>query len=248
MPENIKEIVLAVSVALSTLVYMMFVVRMIKKTNLSSTMFRIFFGSPSASERREKFYEMLLKSLENGLVNSLDDIINIYSGITGFSYGPEEKRHYLGKRLRGFLVYMLKQDGIEKEKLKTWKDIVTGFINELETEVPYADVPSSERRLLLEIDRLITSKEYSGIKGRIDDLAGMIQNRSEDQSRTIKINRLSVPLTIVGLILTFVFGGLSLYLAFRPLKEVVAPTTPVQQSQKTTEQISGNTQNQSMNK
>ena len=117
------------------LTYALFVSLMMRRNKLFSEAFLSILGLSSPSERAEKFYKVLMKSLENELINNLDDVMYIYSGITGFSYSKDEKRHYLGKRLRGFLVYILKQDGVEKEVLKKWKDIITGFINELDTEV-----------------------------------------------------------------------------------------------------------------
>lgn len=240
MFESPKETFLAVLVVLFSAIYSMLFVFMVKRNRLFSEKLRNILGFSSVSERAEKFYKMLMKSLENDLINNIDDVMNMYSGITGFSYSKDEKRYYLGRRLRGFLVYMLKQDGIEKEILKKWKDIVTGFINELETEAPYADVPSSERRVLLEINRSIDNEEYGGIKGRLDDLAGMIQNRNEGLSKATRINRWSVPLTVIGLLLTITFGALSLYLTFRPTKDVILSKTPVQQTDKTSVQIDEN--------
>lgn len=240
MFESSKETLLPVLIVLFSAIYSMLVVFMVKRNRLFSEKLRNIFGFSSASEKAEKFYKMLMKSLENDLINNIDDVMNTYSGITGFSYSKDEKRYYLGRRLRGFLVYMLKQDSIEKEILKKWKDIVTGFINELETEAPYAEVPSSERRVLLEINRSINNEEYGGIKGRLDDLAGMIQNRNEEKNRATRINRWSVPLTVIGLFLTITFGALSLYLTFRPTKDVVLSKTPVQQTDKTSVQIDEN--------
>lgn len=219
-------------VGLSTFIYITLFVFMMKRNRLFSEKFRSIFGLSSFQEKTEKFYKVLMKSLENELISNIDDVMNMYGGITGSSYSKEEKRYYLGKRLRGFLVYMLKQDTVKKEILKKWKDIVTGFINELETEAPYSDVPTSERRVLLEINRAIDKEEYGNIKGRLDDLAGMVQNRNEEQNRATRINRWSVPLTVIGLVLTITFGALSLYLTFRPTKDTVSSKTPVQQTDK----------------
>jgi len=242
MFDSSKEIFISIVVGVFTISYSILVSYMMRKTRYLQ-IFRNILGFTSPSENAVKFYEMLMKGLENDLINNIDDVLNMYSGITGYSYDSDEKRYYLVKRLRGFLVFMLKRDGIEKEVLKKWKDVVTGFINELETESPYADVPSSERRVLLEIDSLIAKGECNGIKGRLGDLAGMIQNRNEEQNRIARLNRWSVSLTIVGLILTILFGGLSLYLTFRPPKNVATSATPVQQTQQTIDQKGENADN-----
>lgn len=223
--------IISLVVGVATVVYGALVAKMIKNSRFRELL-RSAFGLPSTPEKAN-FYEVLMKSLKNDLLNNIDDVLNMYSGTYSgaIEYDYDEKRYRLKRRLRKFLVFMLKQDNIEKEEMKKWKDVVTGFIKELETENPYADVPTAERKVLLEMDRLITQGEYNGIKGRMDDLAGMIQNRNEEQNRIVKINRWSVPLTIVGLFMTIIFGGLSIYLAFRPPKSATTLVTPIQTQQ-----------------
>lgn len=175
-------------------------------------------------QSRRKFTNALINGLETESVECLDDVLNIYNGISTNSYDTEESRHFAGRRLRKFLVDMLTGElndakkEMPREKVKAWKNLITAWLDELKRETPYSDLPQAERSVLQELGRLIDKNEIEGIRGRINDLAGMIQVRNEEHEKSKKINRWTVPLSIAGLILTLVSTAYGIYFSSRPIK------------------------------
>ncbi|MHB0947182.1 MAG: hypothetical protein ACYC3B_08415 [Sedimentisphaerales bacterium] len=188
------------------------------------------------SRNRKKFFLALVNGLETESIETLDDVLNVYHGVGTYNYDSEESRQYTGKRLKTFLADLftgeitdVKKD-ITPDTIKRWKTIITTWLDELKQETPYSDLPQAERSVLQELDRLIDKKEIEGIKGRVNDLAGMIQLRSEEYNRANRINRWTVPLSIIGLILTLVSTAYGIYYSSKPIridtgqiKELIAP-------------------------
>jgi len=75
MFENFKEISLPILIVLLSTIYTMLVLFMVKRNRLFSEKLRNILGFSSTSERTEKFYKILMKSLENDLINNIVDVV-----------------------------------------------------------------------------------------------------------------------------------------------------------------------------
>jgi hypothetical protein len=133
------------------------------------------------------------------------------------SLANEDTKYYLTRRLRGFCVYLIgvkDADEGRRRVLADYKMRVRGWIAEMEREEPYSDTPSAERHVILEIERLLEKNEPQAIRGRLSDLAAMIQARKDQQDAAARSSRWSILLTMIGLVLTLTFGGWAVYQYF----------------------------------
>ena len=167
------------------------------------------------SERKQKFFKTLIEGLKSGSILSLNDVVNIYKGIFGYSVEDLNFRYSLSKLLREFLVDIISKDrkiindSISDNSILQWKEMLTEFINQNEKISPYADLPETERNILTDISVFIEKNDLDSVKRKLLELAAMIQARNDDLNKIRNINRWTVPLSIIGLIFTIIFGILS---------------------------------------
>ncbi|TSC89139.1 MAG: hypothetical protein G01um10143_520 [Parcubacteria group bacterium Gr01-1014_3] len=167
-------------------------------------------------KRRTSFFVSLTKGLINGTVGALEDVTNLYRGIR--KIGDEEDFRYgLNSWLRQYLVYLLESD-VNATNANRCKNTVSQFIKQNEASFPYSDLPDNERNILKDIDEYLASNNKDAAKRKLNELSGSIQVRYEELNRSQKQNRWSMPLTIIGLLLTLFFGALTIYLASKPVK------------------------------
>ena len=178
----------------------------------SVIIFDIIIKRRKREQMKEKFFTALLEGLKTNTVETLDDVVNIYMGIAGLSSEDLSYRFGLSKLLREFLVEVITKKLDEKihyETLRSWKKKITEFIQKNEEISPYADLPAPERNLLSDIQLFLERNDIDSAKRKILELSAMIQARNDDLNRIRNINKWTVPLSIIGVILTIVFGILA---------------------------------------
>jgi len=160
----------------------------------------------------------------SGTIESLNDIENIYKGIKRESLEGFTYQKYLNIWLREFNLDLISKNLILQEDkevefkldddilVKQHKHLIDGFIKELDEKAPFAELQDAERNLLNDVS-LITinhEPEKNLIKPKLLELAGLIKVRDDDLNWQKKLNKITILTTIVGLILTLIFGFLSL--------------------------------------
>jgi len=164
-------------------------------------------------ERKQKFFKALIEGLKTGSITTIDDVVNIYKGVAGLSSEDLDYRYGLSKQLREFLVEIVSKrvdNSLDNEQIVYWKQKISEFIKKNEEISPYADLPTAERNILSDISVFIEKNDPESIKRKMLELAGMIQARNDDLIRVRNINKWAVPLSIIGLVLTIIFGILTL--------------------------------------
>jgi hypothetical protein len=205
MDENffIYSIILAVTISLIAYFYTI------------SNLFRPKKESGRIVENKsKKFYQSLLEGLKTGSITTIDDLINIYKGISDLSSEDLSYRYGLSRRLRTFLVDLISKDidkTIDDETIVKWKQQISEFIRINEEISPYADLPSVERNLLNDISAFLEKNDTESTKRKLLELAGMIQARNDDLNKIQSINKYAVPLSIIGLILSIIFGLMAIF-------------------------------------
>ena len=168
----------------------------------------------SSRERRAirslKLHKAISSGLHNGTLLSVEDFINVYKGVYGLGADDISYRAGLAKALRQYIVWVVSGDQLEQADATRLKDSATSVLTRIEAESPFADLPPAERNLLLDVDRFIKAKDESSAMSKIEDLASLIQVRQDTLERVQSSNRWSIPLAIIGLILTITFGLVSL--------------------------------------
>jgi hypothetical protein len=166
-------------------------------------------------ERKEKFSKALVEGLKTDSIATIDDVVNIYKGVAGLSSEDLSYRYGLSTQLREFLVNLISKNkkvidiSLEDNIIRDWKQKVSEFIQKNEETSPYADLPATERSILADISTFLEMNDPKSVKRKTFELAGMIQARNDDLNKIRNINMWTVPLSIVGLIFTIIFGVLA---------------------------------------
>lgn len=161
-------------------------------------------------DRNDKFFEALNHGFENGTIESYDDIVNVYEGITRMSTDDDGFKYGLKRWLKEYLVEIISKKESEGNALIHKKQKVTEFIRRNEEITPYDDIPVAEKNLLLDILTFSKEGKQEAIKRKIDELSGIIKTKNDVLGKIQNSNKYSTILAAVGLVLTIIFGILAL--------------------------------------
>ncbi len=170
------------------------------------------FTRERRTRQEQRFFKALDAGFTSGSLESLNDVVNIYKGVAGMSSEDLEYRTGLSRRLREYLVQVIErgtgEDGKPVQAPKA--SIISRLIAENDTASPHADLPDLERSIISDISEYLKSGNVGAVERKVEELSSAIQARENDLSRIRNTNRWSVPLAAVGLVLTVLFGLLSL--------------------------------------
>lgn len=166
--------------------------------------------------KKNKFFKALISGLKIDTIQTINDVMNIYKGCTNVNQ-DEIVRGDLSIRLREFLADLISKEKyllgfkIDKAEIVKWKLLITKLIEENEKISPFAELPDAERNNLNDIMIFLANQDFESANRKIAELSGMIKARNDDLENIKRINRYSIPLAILGLIFTAVFGFLALF-------------------------------------
>lgn len=173
---------------------------------------RFLLQSREKRKRREfEQHEAISKGLLNGAIESIDDLINVYKGINGLSADDISYRAGLGKFLREYLAKLVSSDDLGPDQIKELKEKVNSFLKKIDEESPFADLPAAERNLIIDVQRFVNVGDKASAFRKLEDLAGLIEVRQDGFEKLQNSNKWSIPLAVIGLVLTVVFGVASLF-------------------------------------
>ncbi|MDD4028431.1 MAG: hypothetical protein PHI40_00910 [Caldisericia bacterium] len=169
----------------------------------------ILKNRPSKTNIRSRFFAALTLGFDKGLVQNLDNVVDIYKGLSIVNE-EEDYRNNLSTLMRQYLVEVLsKCKNAKRSEEKCNIDIatkLTDFIRLNENLAPYTDLPLEERTIFNDIAIFLEKKDIDSVKRKILELQGTIKVRYDDLERLRSINNLSVPLAIISVVLTIFFG------------------------------------------
>ena len=100
--------------------------------------------------QRKRFSVALERGFANGTIESIEDLVNVYKGIYSLAGDDTSYKGDLARQLRGQLAGLAEGELLPKEKgvlsISAQKAKITEFIKAIETENPFAGLPSAERR------------------------------------------------------------------------------------------------------
>ncbi|WCC41442.1 hypothetical protein PJJ26_08055 [Tenacibaculum finnmarkense] len=164
--------------------------------------------------RKENFFNILLKGLEKDTIKTHKDLINVYKGSTDLSTEDLSYRYGLNRWLRELLAKVIGENSdlkFDKNQTEIIVSRLTEFIDNNEEVSPFSDLPDSERNMLSDITSFVNNGDKNSANRKIKELGSVIQTRTEEQRKIEGQNRWAIPLAIVGVILTVVFGLLSIF-------------------------------------
>lgn len=187
-------------------------------------------------ERELAFSETLLKAIELDTIKTLEDVIQLYKGVYNLYSEDLSHKKNLSKLLRSFLIRMMKNDfntrnfldgyyynskSDEKKPLNInilkWKTNILDFIKENDELAPYSNLPDTERTVLIDITAFNEKDDHEAILRKVNELANILieKNRHVKENdkyteKLEKMNKWSVPMAVMGIVLTIFFGVLSM--------------------------------------
>lgn len=162
-------------------------------------------------ERQDELHKAISKGLSAGTLELVEDFVNIYKGVHGLGADDISYRSGLGRTLREYLVHLVGDESIGADKRRAMKDQVNLVLRQIESETPFADLPAAERNLIIDTQRFVNGGDSSSANQKLQDLAGLIEARQDALERLQSSNKWSIPLAGIGLVLTVIFGVISLF-------------------------------------
>jgi hypothetical protein len=163
-------------------------------------------------DRKKEFFETVINGLIEGTIENIDDLVNVYKGVTKLSSEDLTYRYGLNRWLREILAQLISRKigkDLEIQIVKKTKQQISDFITLNEKNSPFSDLPDTERNILNDLSSFSSNGDNPSVERKIIELSSVIQTRYEAQKKLESQNKWSIPLAIVGLILTIVFGILS---------------------------------------
>ena len=160
--------------------------------------------------RKQELHNAIAKGLLNGSLETVEDFANIYKGVHELSVDDITYRAGLGRALREYLVKLVSSDDIEPKDVRFLKEKINVILKQIESEAPFADLPAAERNLIIDVQRFVSSGDANSANQKLQDLAGLVEVRQDALERLQNSNKWSMPLAVIGLVLTVVFGVVSL--------------------------------------
>lgn len=170
-------------------------------------------GIEDKNKKKIVGFEMtLLNSLKIDSIIHIKDIQNLYLGL-GITNELNRQEYSITTLLRGFLVNLLsgKFEATEHQVVD-WKNKITEIINKIEELLPNEELPQPEKSILNDIDSYLELNDLMSIKRKLGELSGIIKTRKDHLIKLEKSNKISNIVAVVGIILTIIFGVLSIIL------------------------------------
>lgn len=165
------------------------------------------------AHRKNTFIETFIKGVSENTIENTEDLLNIYSGITNLSTEDLTNKQDLNKWLREILAKLINKEvgkDFTIEQTIQIKSKITYFIKRNETIAPFTDLPDTERNIINDISTYNKSGDKDSVNRKINELSSVIITRHEQQKKIEGLNKWSIPLAVIGLILTIIFGILSI--------------------------------------
>ncbi|WP_298146610.1 hypothetical protein [Flavobacterium sp.] len=165
------------------------------------------------AQRKNTFIETFIKGISENTIENSEDLLNIYSGITNLSTEDLTNKQDLNRWLREILAKLVNKEvgkDFSVEQTIQIKSKITEFIKRNETTTPFTDLPDTERNIINDISTYNKAGDKESINRKINELSSVIITRHEQQKKIESLNKWSIPLAVIGLILTVIFGILSI--------------------------------------
>jgi hypothetical protein len=158
--------------------------------------------------REEKAKDKLFKLLDSHVEGGGDIDLEFLKYIKSSVEREFETNIAISHLLEDFFVHKLQAGSSNKDYIGKLKELI-----ESERQVkPFDSLPSEERRLLKGLRDAIESNGSSeGANYFIDELSTVLSVRNGEYQRSHQTNKWSVPLAVIGLIFTIVFGLMSIF-------------------------------------
>lgn len=173
---------------------------------------------------RDRFFKVLDESLFRGDIKSFSDVQDLYLGVCKLRSDDNYDKASIVRWLREYIVERLEKDKAAKEKDKDkdkdkhsaetaetqtdlqWKNRIIEVISEYEEKSPYSGLPDLERTIINDIQKYLDGNDKESINRKIAEIISAIQSRQEELQKLRSSNKWAIPLSVMGVVFTIVFG------------------------------------------
>lgn len=150
----------------------------------------------SNKERRKSFNLMITAFKQNPKLDN-EDILLIYND---FAQSTSRNISY-EKYLESFIIYVRSNEK-DISFINSIVEHIKPILNREKEEQPFSNVEERERLLLLSIDQSVKNNETASVPNNLRNLSLTIQKTQNELKQAKRINRWSIPISVIGVILT----------------------------------------------
>ena len=162
----------------------------------------------------DKIFKLLDVKFSRGLIKDKEDVSLLINSVCR----EYEREYSFAPVLEDYLTYLTEKNSSKEESqsdiLANYYTLIKNMIQQENEEKPFANIPEEERRLLKSIEDSVKYDDKDAIRFNLQELNSVISTRNRIYQRTDRLNRWSIPVAIIGVILTITFGAISLFPRF----------------------------------
>lgn len=106
--------------------------------------------------------------------------------------------------LEKFQIFILRTQ--TPEFIHKHNDTIKRIISDEKSDKPFDGVEEHEKRLLISLEEAAKREEVSNIPFTLSELARVLQSKEKSYRSVKRLNNWSIPIAVIGVILTIVFG------------------------------------------
>lgn len=150
-------------------------------------------------ERLKKSFNLMITAFKQNSQLDNEDIFLIYND---FAQKTSRNISY-EKYLESFIIYVRSNEK-DYPFINSIIEHLKPILNKEKEEQPFSNVEERERLLLLSIDQSVKNKEITSVPNNLRNLSLTIQKTQNELKQAKKINRWSIPISVIGVILTII--------------------------------------------
>ena len=143
-------------------------------------------------------FEIITSAYKDGLIEDSDDVLIIYEVRIHRIY----EYYTFVEFLEQYLVYIQSQNEMDIDLRKSIRKDIRRIIKADQADKPFEGVEVFEKRILLAINECAKKNEPQAIRHMLEELSIAIQNNQKRLRNAINTNKWTVPISIIGVILT----------------------------------------------
>ncbi|MBO6055368.1 MAG: hypothetical protein J6P84_00085 [Alphaproteobacteria bacterium] len=147
----------------------------------------------------KKSFNLMITAFKQNSQLDNEDIFLIYND---FAQKTSRNISY-EKYLESFIIYVRSNEK-DYPFINSIIEHLKPILNKEKEEQPFSNVEERERLLLLSIDQSVKNKEITSVPNNLRNLSLTIQKTQNELKQAKKINRWSIPISVIGVILTII--------------------------------------------
>ncbi|KGL48898.1 hypothetical protein [Porphyromonas gulae] len=193
-----------------------------------------FFIKVNRRKRLDKLhsaFNLLTNGFQKNTLVDDDDIILIFENAK-IGLNLEGDPMPLFEFLEEYIVYLRKGEKLESNLFNEINERLKKIIKEERREQPFEGVNDHERRLLTSIEESANRGETASIAYNLTELSRVLISNQKQLERTVKMNKFTKPLSVIGLVLTILSVGYSYFLSSKEEQRIQETTEVLKKLEK----------------